>query len=337
MKASISRKLQASRLALLAAGLVLALANSADAAGAGRVCALRTPDPLQGELLSVYRGDADFSAFAGIPQGKGFDEVFENADLLFAAIQKGRCQAVVTDGATAATLSSALTRDGLFHEAHEIRARDALIDVLWAQQGFSSRAGFDFARSVTPRLDADDVRYLDRYGVRDASAFNAAMSRMRTSGYSSQNTASALLAFLDDEKIGAGSGKSAVAVQQARAERARAEAAAARRAELAEFPYVAFISCGMNGSHIAIAACFGDTDLEVRNGSAYGLYKIYSLGDAGVETNRGLMIKLRRSFSIRAQNSDDTLVLGIEVQDASTRQVLFQQQAGQFRTIRVSR
>lgn len=321
--------------AALAAALTLA--TGAHAAETGRVCAVRSADSLQTELLSVYRSDADFSAFAGLSSGRSFDEVFDSADLLFAAIQKGRCQAVVTDGATAAALSAAFARDGLFYEAHDLRDRDALIDTLWKQQGFASRAGFEFARSVTPALSADDVRYLDRYGVHDAGAFNAALSRMTASGYSSQRTTGALLAFLDDEKIGAASGRSALAVQQARAERARAEAAAARRADLAEFPYVAFISCGMNGGHIATPACFADTDLELRNGSAYGLYKIYALDQAGVETNRGLMIKLRRSFSIRAQNSDDTLVLGVEVQDAATRQVLFQQQAGQFRTIRVAR
>jgi hypothetical protein len=320
---------------ILAAALTLA--TGANAAETGRVCAVRSADALQAELLSVYRSDADFSAFAGLSSGKGFDEMFDSADLLFAAIQRGRCQAVVTDGATAAALSAALGREGLSHEAHDLRGREALIDTLVKQQGFSSRAGFEFARSVTPALSTDDVRYLDRYGVRDAGAFNAGLSRMKATGYSSQRTTSALLAFLDDEKIGATSGKSAVAVQQARAERARAEAATARRAELAEFPYVAFISCGMGGGHIVTAACFGDTDLEVRNGSNYGLYKIYSLDQAGVETGRGLMIKLRRSFSIRAQNSDDTLVLGVEVQDAATRKVLFQQQAGQFRTVRVAR
>ena len=317
--------------------VALTLATGANAAETGRVCAVRSADALQAELLTVYRSDADFSAFAGLSSGKGFDEMFDSADLLFAAIQRGRCQAVVTDGATAAALSAALGREGLSHEAHDLRGREALIDTLVKQQGFSSRAGFEFARSVTPALSTDDVRYLDRYGVRDAGAFNAGLSRMKATGYSSQRTTSALLAFLDDEKIGATSGKSAVAVQQARAERARAEAATARRAELAEFPYVAFISCGMGGGHIVTAACFGDTDLEVRNGSTYGLFKIYSLDQAGVETGRGLMIKLRRSFSIRAQNSDDTLVLGVEVQDAATRKVLFQQQAGQFRTVRVAR
>ena len=315
----------------------VALATGASAAGSGRVCAVRSADSLQSELLAVYRSDSNFAAFAGLSAGKGFDEVFDSADLLFAAIQKGRCQAVVTDGATAAALSAALGRDGLPHEAYDLQGREALIDALWKQNGFSSRAGFEFARSVSPRLDADEVRRLAPYGVRDASAHGAAMSRMKASGYSSQNTTGALLAFLDDEKIGAASGKSAVAVQQARAERARAEAAAARRAELAEFPYVAYVSCGMGGNHISTPACFTDTDLEVRNGSAYSLYKMYELDRAGDETGMGLRIRLRSSFTLRARNSDDTLVLGVTVKNASTGQVLFQQQAGQFRTILVSR
>ena len=74
---------------ILAAALTLA--TGANAAETGRVCAVRSADALQAELLSVYRSDADFSAFAGLTSGKGFDEVFDSADLLFAAIQRGRC------------------------------------------------------------------------------------------------------------------------------------------------------------------------------------------------------------------------------------------------------
>ena len=91
----------------------LALATGASAAGSGRVCAVRSADSLQSELLAVYRSDSNFAAFADLSAGKGFDEVFDSADLLFAAIQKGRCQAVVTDGATAAAPRAAPGRDGL--------------------------------------------------------------------------------------------------------------------------------------------------------------------------------------------------------------------------------
>jgi len=326
---------------IIVLGLILAFGVLAPAPGlaedAPRTCALRPADDIQAELQAAYRAGQDFSTFAGVKTARDFDEVFTTADALFAAIQKGRCQAVVTDGQTAAALVAAMGRDGIASEVFEVRRRDAVLEALWKSQGYASQEGFLFSRGFTPVLDPGDVKRLAGYGVTTMAAFEAGVRRMNASGYSDRKTTGALFAFLDDERIGAASGKSAVAVQQARAERARAEAAAARRAELAEFPYVAFITCGMNGGHIATPACFGDTELEVRNGSAYGLYKIYSLDQAGVETNRGLMIKLRRSFAIRAQNSDDTLVLGVEVQDAATRQVLFQQQAGQFRTLRVSR
>jgi hypothetical protein len=333
MSASFSLRLAA--VALLSS---LSLASGARAEDEpARACALRLADPGKAELQTAYRSAGDFSGFAGLAPGKGFDEVFDTADALFTAIQTGRCQAVVTDGATAAVLASALAREGLAHDVFAIRTPDQVIDGLWARAGYPSRAAFVFSRSVSPSLAPDDVKSLAALGVADNAAYQAAFRRMDAAGYAPVRNTAWLIAFLEDERTGAASGRTALAVRQQRqaAERARSEAA--RRAELAEFPYVAFITCGMNGGHIATPACFGDTELEVRNGSAYGLYKIYSLDQAGVETNRGLMIKLRRSFAIRAQNSDDTLVLGVEVQDAATRQVLFQQQAGQFRTIRVSR
>ena len=311
--------------------------SPARAASEPRTCSVRAESPLQAELQASYRSGEDFSAFAGVQPANDFDEVFESADALFAAIQMGRCQAVVTDGETAAALNLAMARDGIAHGIFEVRTRDAAIDILWKAQGYTSREGFLFARDFKPELDPADVRRFAEYGVTSLNAFQAGVGRMNASGYSTQNTTSALFAFLDDERIGIASGKSAVAVQQARSERSRINAAAFRRAELAEFPYVAFISCGMNGMNISAPACFADSDLEIRNGSDYKLYRIENLGDAGPETNKGLMIRLRRNFQIRAQNSDETLILGVEVQDAVTHQILFQRQASQFRTILFSR
>lgn len=330
--------LSALRLAALALLPSLSLASGALAEDeAARSCALRLADPGKAELQTAYRSAQDFSTFAGLTPGKGFDEVFDNADALFAAIQTGRCQAVVTDGATAAALASALAREGLAHDVFAVRTPDQVIDGLWARTGYPSRAAFVFSRSVSPNLDPDDVKALAALGVADGAAYQAAFRRMDAAGYAPVRNTAWLIAFLEDEKTGAASGRTALAVRQQRqaAERARAEAE--RRAVIGEFPYVAYITCGMNGGHIATPACFGDTDLELRNGSAYGLFKIYSLDQAGVETNRGLMIRLRRSFAITAQNSDDTLVLGLEVRDAATGQVLFQKQAGQFGVIRLSR
>jgi hypothetical protein len=327
------------RLAVLTllSGLTLGSAALADEGQAARSCALRLADPRKDELQSAYRSAQDFSAFASLAPGKDLDEVFDSADALFAAIQTGRCQAVVTDGATAAVLASALAREGLAHDVFAVRSPDQVIDGLWARAGYPSRAAFVFSRSVSPSLDPGEVKALAGLGVADAGAYRDALKRMDAAGYAPVRSTAWLLDFLQDEKTGAASGRTALAVRQQRVAAERARSEAARRAELAEFPYVAFISCGMNGANIAAPACFTDTDLEIRNGSAYGLYRIGNLGEAGPETNRGLMIKLRRSFSIRAQNSDDTLVLGVEVQDAATRQVLFQQQASQYRTIRFSR
>lgn len=332
----VSSRLRLGVLALVS-GLSLASGALSDQGEAARSCALRLADPRKAELQSAFRSAADFSAFASLTPGRGFDEVFDNAEALFAAIQTGRCQAVVTDGATAAILAPALVREGLAHDVFAVRTPDQVIDGLWARAGYPSREAFVFSRSVSLSLDPDEVKALAGLGVADAGAYQGALKRMDAAGYAPVRTTAWLLDFLQDEKTGAASGRTALAVRQQRqaAERARSEAA--RRAELAEFPYVAFISCGMNGTNIAAPACFTDTDLEIRNGSAYGLYRVGNLGEAGPETQRGLMIRLRKSFAIRAQNSDDTLILGVEIQDAATRQVLFQQQASQYRTIRISR
>lgn len=322
---------------LISIVLMFAAACPEQAKAEPRSCGINLTDPLKAELQAAYRSGSDFSNFAEIKADQKFDELFDDPEALFAAIQTGRCQAVVVDGATAALLKAAMDRDTIGNDVFEVLARDAVLNSLWQRKGYPSEASFLFSRSVSPPLDTDEVKEMARLGVFDQATYQAAMGRMTSSGYSSKRTSSQLNVFLEDEKAGASSGKSAVVVQQERRERERQEELAARRAHLAEFPYNAIITCGINGSHIATQACFTDTDLELRNGSAYALLRIGSIDQAGIETAVGLVVSLRRNFSIRAQNSDDTLVLGIEIQDAATRQVLFQQQASRFRTITVSR
>jgi len=302
-----------------------------------RACALRLKDARISELQAAYRSAQDFSSFASLPAGRGFDELFDTPDALFAAIQTGQCQAVVVDGATAALLEAAMAREGLGRDVMDIKTPDQVIDGLWARSGFASKTGFLFSRSVSPMLSAGEVRDLSGFGVSDAVGYRAALDRMTASGYPGQRNTAWLLDFLENERKGRATGRTALAVREEQQARVRSEAAAARRAELAEFPYVAYVSCGMGGNHISTPACFMDTDLEVRNGSVSSLYKMYELDRAGDETGMGLRIRLRSSFTLRARNSDDTLVLGVTVKNASTGQVLFQQQAGQFRTILVSR
>tara|TARA_B110000003_G_scaffold112055_1_gene114689 strand:+ start:563 stop:1702 length:1140 start_codon:yes stop_codon:yes gene_type:complete len=129
-------------------------------------------------------------------------------------------------------------------------------------------------------------------------------------------------------------------------ERIRREEEAKRKAEIAaaalakEFPYYVVMSCGFNGSHMNILACFSgdysDTNLELTNGSDYGLYQIQQLSSLGKETNEGLVINLRSTFSLTAQNASDNLILGAKVYSRASGQVVFQKQVAKYGSILVS-
>ena len=98
--------------------------------------------------------------------------------------------------------------------------------------------------------------------------------------------------------------------------------------------FTAILSCGFNGSHINIAACFTDTDLKLTNNGQTGIYKIYNIGQLGSEYRDGLHIDLSQSFRITAQNSDDTLVLGLVIKDGNGNTV-YQDAVGRFGVIKV--
>jgi hypothetical protein len=65
----------------------------------------------------------------------------------------------------------------------------------------------------------------------------------------------------------------------------------------AEDTYTAYLTCGMNGfENINVLACYTNngvgTTLELHNGAAYGLYKVYDLSSVGTDTAQGFAIRL---------------------------------------------
>jgi hypothetical protein len=120
-------------------------------------------------------------------------------------------------------------------------------------------------------------------------------------------------------------------------ERRRAEVAENARMA-AEFPYVAKLTCTIYGNNTALAVCFGgrvDTEIELKNGTQYGLYKFYQFNEIGNETNEGMTINLRKNFSIKAQNSHDKFILGIKIYDRKTNNIIYEKQVSQFGVISV--
>ena len=105
-----------------------------------------------------------------------------------------------------------------------------------------------------------------------------------------------------------------------------------------DFPYYVYITCGFNGQHLNIMACFGGsvgTEIELRNGNDYGLYKFHQIPGLGRETRDGLLIDLRHNFELTAQNSSDNLILGIKLYDRITGDLTYQKQVGTYGVIAV--
>jgi hypothetical protein len=105
--------------------------------------------------------------------------------------------------------------------------------------------------------------------------------------------------------------------------------------------YTAYISCGMDGfENMNTLACFTnhgtDTTLELHNGTAYGLYKVYDLNSIGANTPQGFTIRLQHSFALTAQNASDMLKLGVRIYNNRTRQQVFVKQVSEFGVINVS-
>ena len=135
-------------------------------------------------------------------------------------------------------------------------------------------------------------------------------------------------------------GKRQLALQAASEAKAAAERKAAAAAFNREHPFYAVLSCSINGQHVNILACFGGdvgTEIELKNGSAYGLYKVYQISGLGRENRAGLTIDLKSSFSIVAQNSNKTLILGISVYNRAGGTLIYQKQVSQYGVVRYSR
>ena len=125
--------------------------------------------------------------------------------------------------------------------------------------------------------------------------------------------------------------------KQAAEKKRKAQLAAEKLAK--EYPYYVVVSCGFNGNHMNILACFAGnvgTEIELANGRDYGLYQAYQISQLGTEYRDGLHINLRSTFDFKAQNSADGLILGAKVFSRAGGDVLFQKQVSRFGVIRVS-
>jgi hypothetical protein len=105
------------------------------------------------------------------------------------------------------------------------------------------------------------------------------------------------------------------------------------------YPFTAVMTCGVSGfEHINLMACMGGrvgSEIELRNGDSYGLYKIHNIPNEWQQTDRGVEVPLTNNFTIKMQNSSESLIMGLRVFD-NNGNILFQQQVSQWGVIAIS-
>lgn len=273
---------------------------------------------------------------------RGFAKAFASVDAFYQEHQKtpSQCHVFVDYPKNIKLVMGAIERDqgGRKYEVNEVATAQDMREVWARRSGYTDWAASELADAI--KANAEQVKSLSERGITTKAAFDAALAEMKASRYADSNDVREVIAYLDDKKA-AGKGRTALMVKQERerAEQTAREQRAAeqrrRQAEYAkEFPYTATLSCGMGGSHINIAACFTGkytkTQLEVRNGTSYQMLQAWELRQAGNETGEGLVIPLRANFSLKAQNTSETLILSLTVKDNATGRVIYEKSAAQF-------
>ena len=214
-----------------------------------------------------------------------------------------------------------------------------------AAEGRGAAEAMAFAREIggaTPR----QVEALRTLGIETKAGYDEAMSRLKASGLRDDAETDALVGFLRDEREARQRGISIARLRsdrEAAERRAAAEAEAARREQekrrAAEFPFVAEFTCSVSQQRTSLQACLYSgslrTEIEIRNGGEHRVYKIHDVAEMGAWNGSAMVVDLRRSFEIKAQNADETFVLGLVVRDRASGAVRYQREAGRFGVLRV--
>lgn len=220
----------------------------------------------------------------------------------------------------------------------------------WQKAGYASKADYDFAQQF-PNATPSIVSQLKSNSVTSKAQLEETVTALKNDRYvSGDPTYQDVFNYMKDKK--AADAKKIPVLKQKEVrlaeEKAASEKAAAenrkRQAEHAKnYPYTATLLCSFSGQNYITQACFSgsskygaDTELEIRNGSEYKLYKPYELHQLGNTSGSGLQIPLRNRFEIKAQNSNDTLVLNLVIKNSATGEVVYQKSAGKYGVIRAS-
>jgi hypothetical protein len=304
-----------------------------------RACYVASDDPLISTAArSFYRAQEIRDWVRAYPDGlhkmANLDEVL--AEFSKASVYR-KCNLFVGSGPTLGRLKEALERNRIPTVIHPMTFTGRK---LLAGMGLRSLEELRFARSVGVKtsIQFEEMRKL---GLDSPAGYEAAAGRHRRIGGDGKPDLDTLMAFVRDEREAAAQGKSVESFRAARAKQeeaqARTLAAAQREAEQKKakaYPYVALVSCTFGPNGARLEACMSDsgleTELELRNGPDYKLYKMYEINQAGRWNGEAFEIDLRPSFSLKTQNASNSLVMNLVIKDRRNGKVVFQKSASRF-------
>ena len=88
-----------------------------------------------------------------------------------------------------------------------------------------------------------------------------------------------------------------------------------------------------------IQACMSQdgvtTELELRNGDDYRMYKIHDVAQAGRQVAGGFEIDLRRSYELKIQNASESLLLTLVVAGRADGRELYRRSTARFGVLAV--
>lgn len=277
-----------------------------------------------------------------------FHKIYEDLNTVFVSIseRKSRCFIYVDYAENIYSLYEAIQREqkvkdvtfGLIKDSESMRDQTAqtLNFENWAQKKFADSVG----------ANSNQIKALKSNGVFNSDDYKLVSLEMAKSGYSKSNVPNEILSYLEDRFQGKAKNISAMDQKNLRLKDAQlandryvAEQYKARLERSKEFPYEAILICGLNGMKFDLAACMAGKiggEVELRNGSKYGLYKIWDLNKLGRnERDVGLVIPLRKNFSIRANNFSDDLILTLRVINTVTQEEVYIKSVSKYGTIRL--
>ena len=321
------------------------------------VCTLVNQD-LDGAAVSGYLGQnlnmllpemKERYTQAGWTIDKKFNAVFNNVNDAFIEISRkpDACHIFVEFPKNLAALDAGIKKNktlrsslGMLIESSSAR------EMFSTQRGYVDYSAYLFARSIS--ANANDLKKLNAAGVNNKSDFDMLVTEINQSQYSNNNDLSTVFNYIIDRDKGLSKKTSAIVERDLRVveEKVRIEKDEVARQRQKEalardFPYEAIISCDYQGTHTNLVSCFaGDvgTELEIRNGSNYRMYKSFDLYQLGHERPReGLILPLGKNFEIKAQNSNDTLTLTLKIRETSSGKLIFTKSAAKYGVISFSR